>query len=146
MRFAKQDANFLPSIGNCAQPVLVILIHPKADYAGKNILLRWRTRDTTVRGTHSIKMKNVTKKILAAHAWCERDIKGKFWTHAFPFWWRAMCHLNTLYFELGNLFKNRILEILSYLVPLLTAIPSPPSPSAISSPPSMFNFIYFFLS
>ena len=41
----KQDANFLthtyflPSIGNRAFPVLVILIHPKADYAGMNILL-----------------------------------------------------------------------------------------------------------
>ena len=40
----KQDANFLthpdllPSIGSRALPVLVILIHPNADYAGKNIL------------------------------------------------------------------------------------------------------------
>ena len=43
----KQGANFLthteflPSIGNRALPVLVILIHPNADYAGKNILLTW---------------------------------------------------------------------------------------------------------
>ena len=41
----KQDANvlthtdFLPSIRKRAQPVLVILIHPNADYAGKNVLL-----------------------------------------------------------------------------------------------------------
>ena len=30
---------FLPSKGNRAPPVLVILIHPNADYAGKNGLL-----------------------------------------------------------------------------------------------------------
>ena len=46
----KQDASFLThadflsSIGKRAFPVLVILIHPNADYAGKNILLSWLSR------------------------------------------------------------------------------------------------------
>ena len=31
--------DYSPSPGNRARPILVFLIHPKADYAGKNVLL-----------------------------------------------------------------------------------------------------------